>query len=405
METAVIGYPRIGEHRELKFSIEKYLKGQIDKNELLSIAKDLRKKHWVAQDNQKVDFISSNDFSFYDNVLDTAYLFNIIPARYQTLQLDPLDQYFAMARGYQGNQGDVKALAMKKWFNTNYHYLVPEVDDDVEIKLNGNKIFDEFQEAKDLGIITKPVIVGPYTLIKLLRFTGSLTYNDILAVIVAMYIEVICKLEDLQASWVEFDEPALVFDMSDQDIILFKNIYTQILDNKKSVKILLQTYFGDIRDCYQTVMDLDFDGVGLDFIEGKQTLSLLNKYGFDDQKVLFAGVVNGKNIWKNDYQKTVALIDNIKESATNIVLNTSCSLLHVPYTVEQEKQLDPTYKNNLAFAKEKLKELFQLKVIMKIGVGHSYYKDNVAFFNEDNHRSNPVVQKRIKALSEDDFIR
>lgn len=405
METAVIGYPRIGEHRELKFSIEKYLKGQIDKDELLLIATDLRKKHWIDQDNQKVDFISSNDFSFYDNLLDTAYLFNIIPTRYQTLQLDPLDQYFAMARGYQGEQGDVKALAMKKWFNTNYHYLVPEVEDDIEIKLNGTKIFDEFQEAKDLGIITKPVIVGPYTLIKLLRFTGSLTYNDILASIISNYIEVVSKLGDLQALWVEFDEPALVFDMSDQDIILFKNIYEQILGHKNTVKILLQTYFGDIRDCYQTVMDLDFDGVGLDFVEGKQTLNLLDKYGFDNQKVLFAGVVNGKNVWKNEYQKTVTLIDRIKKSASTIVLNTSCSLLHVPYTIEQEKQLISKYKNNFAFAKEKLKELFQLKVIMKIGVEHSYYKDNVAFFNEDNHRSNPAVQKRIKALSDNDFIR
>ena len=137
MKTAVIGYPRIGSKRELKFAIEKYLKGQIEQSELITKAKALRKINWLDQDNQKIDFISSNDFSFYDNVLDIAYLLNIIPKRYQSLDLDSLDKYFAMARGYQGKAGDVKALAMKKWFNTNYHYLVPEVEDDVQIELNG----------------------------------------------------------------------------------------------------------------------------------------------------------------------------------------------------------------------------------------------------------------------------
>lgn len=228
MKTAVIGYPRIGSNRELKFATERYLKGQIEQSELLQIAQNLRKEHWVEQDNQKIDYISSNDFSFYDNVLDTAYLLNIIPKRYQELQLNSLDQYFAMARGYQGENGDVKALAMKKWFNTNYHYLVPEVDDQVEISLNGTKIFDEFQEALDLGIKTKPVIVGPYTLMKLLRFTGTLTYQDILDDLINGYLEVIKKLRDLGASWIEVDEPALVFDLSDKDIILFKEIYTKI---------------------------------------------------------------------------------------------------------------------------------------------------------------------------------
>ena len=250
MKTAVIGYPRIGSKRELKFAIEKYLKGQIEQSELITKAKALRKINWLDQDNQKIDFISSNDFSFYDNVLDTAYLLNIIPKRYQSLDLDPLDKYFAMARGYQGKAGDVKALAMKKWFNTNYHYLVPEVEDDVQIELNGTKIFDEYQEAKDLNINTKPVIIGPYTLIKLLRFTGTLTIQDIVDDVIRVYVEIITKFNDLNAQWFEFDEPALVLDMDEADIGLFKNIYTKILKEKGAIKVLLQTYFGDIRDCY-----------------------------------------------------------------------------------------------------------------------------------------------------------
>lgn len=402
MKTAVIGYPRIGLNRELKIIVEKYLNGQINQTSLLNQTKELRRRHWLDQDNQKIDFISSNDFSLYDNVLDTAVLLNIIPARYQNLNLTPLDKYFAMARGYQGKLGDVKALAMKKWFNTNYHYLVPEIDDNVQIKLNGTKIFDEFIESKELNIITKPVIIGPYTLIKISRFIDSGIYDDVIEKIIKVYIQIIKRFSNLEADWFEFDEPALVLDMTKQDIILFKKIYTKILDQKGNLKILLQTYFGDLRDCYQDVVTLNFDGIGLDFIEGKQTLSLLKKYGFDDNKVLFAGVINGKNIWKDNYKKTIKLLDQIKKVADNVVISTSCSLLHVPYTIESESI---KHKKYLAFAKEKLVELFQLKVISKLGTKHSYYTDNVTIFNETNNRTNKLVQKRLSLLKESDFIR
>lgn len=402
MKTAVIGYPRIGLNRELKIIVEKYLNGQIDQTSLLNQTKELRRRHWLDQDNQKIDFISSNDFSLYDNVLDTAVLLNIIPVRYQNLDITPLDKYFAMARGYQGTLGDVKALAMKKWFNTNYHYLVPEIDENVQIKLNGTKIFDEFIESKELNIMTKPVIIGPYTLIKLSRFTESVIYDDVIEKIIKVYIQIINKFSDLKANWFEFDEPALALDMDEQDIILFKKIYTKILKQKGNLKILLQTYFGDLRDCYQDVIALNFDGIGLDFIEGKQTLSLLKKYGFDDNKVLFAGVINGKNIWKDDYKKTIKLLDEIKKVVDNVVISTSCSLLHVPYTIESESI---EHKKYLAFAKEKLVELFQLKVISKLGTKHSYYTDNVTIFNETSNRTNKMVQKRISLLKESDFIR
>lgn len=405
METAVIGYPRIGLNRELKFSIEKYIKGEINQNILLNQAKELRRKHWLDQDNQKIDFISSNDFSLYDNVLDTAFLLNIIPKRYQNLSLDSLDTYFAMARGYQGEQGDVKALAMKKWFNTNYHYLVPEIDDHVQIKLNGRKIFDEFIEAKQQNIKTKPVIIGPYTLIKLSHFIKPISYSDIIEKIIQVYIQIIEKFNNLNAEWFEFDEPALGLDMDDQDIILLKEIYTRILNKKGMLKILLQTYFGDLRDCYNEVMTLDFDGIGLDFIEGKQTLSLLKTYGFNKNKVLFAGVINGKNIWKDDYSKTVKLLDEVKKITSNMVISTSCSLLHVPYTIENEPKIDREHKRYFAFAKEKLIELFQLKVISKLGTKHSYYTDNTAVFNKTNNRTNKAVQERLARLKESDFVR
>ena len=172
MKTSVVGYPRVGAFRELKFNTEKYFKGIIPIEELQITAYNLRKSHWESQKENKVDFIPSNDFSFYDNMLDTAALLNVVPKRYKSLQFDALDEYFAMARGYQGEDGDVKALAMKKWFNTNYHYMVPEIEDDTKISLVGTKPFNEFLEAEKQGIKTKPVIIGAFTFLKLARFTG-----------------------------------------------------------------------------------------------------------------------------------------------------------------------------------------------------------------------------------------
>ena len=171
MKTAVIGFPRIGANRELKFASEKFFKKEIDEKELDKAAEDIKKGNYAWQLENEITFISSNDFSYYDNVLDTAVLFNIIPARYRNLGLSDKETYFALARGYQGEKGDVKALAMKKWFNTNYHYIVPEIEDDTDIKLVGTKPFDEYKEAKRNGVDSKPVVTGPFTFIKLAKYT------------------------------------------------------------------------------------------------------------------------------------------------------------------------------------------------------------------------------------------
>lgn len=271
MKTSVIGYPRIGSLRELKFASEKYFRKEIGAEELLQTAAELRKQHWTSQKNAGVHFISSNDFSFYDMVLDTAVLLGIVPKRYRELKLSGLDTYFALARGYQGESGDVKALAMKKWFNTNYHYIVPELEDDTEISLSGTKPWDEYEEAKALGIETKPVIIGAYTILKLTRYTGKKTAGDFVDDIVTVYQDIVKKCKNDQIAWVQFDEPALVQDMSLEDIALFHRIYDKILADKGSCKILLQTYFGDVRDIYQELIRMPFDGIGLDFLEGKET--------------------------------------------------------------------------------------------------------------------------------------
>ncbi|MGN0145307.1 MAG: 5-methyltetrahydropteroyltriglutamate--homocysteine S-methyltransferase, partial [Clostridium sp.] len=407
MKNTIIGYPRVGKLRELKFWTEKYFKKELSLEELLNNSKKLRKEQWNLHKEQGIDLIPSNDFSFYDGVLDTAVLLNVIPNEYKNLKLDELDTYFAMARGYQGEKGDVKALAMKKWFNTNYHYIVPEVYDDTEIKLAGNKPFEQYLEADKLGIKTKPVITGPFTFLKLAKFKGRKNAGDYVNQIIEAYSEILKKFNKLGAEFVQFDEPILVTDLTKDDIRLFQSIYETVLKHKNSVKVILQTYFGDVRDCYKEVVNLDFDGIGLDFIEGKKTLELVKQYGFPKGKTLFAGVVNGKNIWKCNYKKALDLINAIKEYADNIVINTSCSLLHVPYTLENETKLSDDIKKHFAFAKEKLKELSELSTLAEekdLNKNDAFIK-NQEVFNGEKLFEDKDVQEAVKNLKACDFIR
>ena len=403
MKTSVIGYPRIGKDRELKFASEKFFRGEISEAELRDVAKSIRREDLLKQKEAGITFISSNDFSFYDNVLDTAFLFGIVPQRYKDLGLTDLGTYFAMARGYQGDKGSVKALAMKKWFNTNYHYLVPEIDDDTVISLTGSKPVDEFVEAKESGVTTKTAIVGPFTFLKLARFTGAKRIADVSATLTAEYIKLVSALADKGASFIEFDEPYLVRDLTAEDISLFKQIYSEILANKKSVKVLLQTYFGDIRDIYSEVIALDFDAIGLDFIEGRKTLELVGS-GFPSDKTLFAGVVNGKNIWRNNYKTSLDILKNI--NASDVVVSTSCSLLHVPYTLDSETKLADEYKKHFAFAEEKLAELGEIAGLAgKDYEGEEAFKKNQALFEGRVDSEDKEVQARVAAITDADYVR
>lgn len=407
MQTSVIGFPRIGTLRELKFASEKYFRKEIEADELLETAENLRKTHWNTQKNAGIDYISSNDFSFYDMVLDTAVLLGIVPKRYKELNISELETYFAMARGYQGVSGDVKALAMKKWFNTNYHYIVPEVEDDTVIQLSGNKLWDEYAEAKAFGIETKPVVIGAYTMLKLCRYTGEKTAKDYVEDIVKAYQDLIQRCEEHQIAWVQFDEPALVQDMEKEDIELFHKIYDAVLACKKRCNILLQTYFGDVRDIYQDFIQMPFNGIGLDFIEGKETINLIEKYGFPQDKVLFAGLVNGKNIWKNHFDKTLKTLSVLKDKNIKMVLSTSCSLIHVPYTLKHEDKLSQEYLSHFAFAEEKLAELKELSALAD---AEDYrletaYKDNQKLFAEKRNCENEDVKQRLSNVTESDYIR
>ena len=401
MTTSIIGFPRIGEHRELKFATEKYFRKEISAEELQATAKELRAKHWRLAQEGGVDQIPSNDFSLYDTFLDTAVLFNIVPEQVQAIDLSELDKYFALARGYQGEKGDVRALPMKKWFNTNYHYIVPKFEAGTQVKLAGHKLFDEFQEAKDLGIHTRPVLVGPFTLLRLAEYAEGVNPVQFIEPLVAAYKEVFRRLADLGATDIQLDEPALVKDISELELTLFDKLYQGLLADKAGLSVLLQTYFGDVRDVYSHLVQLPVEAIGLDFLEGRKTLELVKEHGFPADKVLYAGVVNGKNIWRNDYAKTLALLEEIP--AQNVVLSTSCSLLHVPFTTANE-EFAPEILAHFAFAAEKLDELRELDAI-RAGQGDEFLAANKALFAAERTVRNAELATQLAGLDDAAFTR
>ena len=403
MKYTIIGFPRIGEKRELKKNTELYWKQEITKDEYINRVNSQLKKQLEIESSYNLSSIPVLDYSLYDLVLDTIYTIGAIPKRYLDLKLDDLDTYFALGRGYQDINGDVKALTMKKWFNTNYHYLVPELDDNTSFKLNNKYLNDKLSNSDIKN--KRPVIIGPFTFLKLAKFKGNKKINDFKNDIIKVYNEYLNEISKSHDGWIQIDEPYLVKDLDNNDIKLFKEIYNSIL-NKKSNKILLQTYFGDVRDNYNDLIGLPFDGVGLDFIEGYESLSLIKKYGFPKEKTLFAGVVNGKNVWKCDYKKTLDLINEIKKYTINIIITTSCSLLHVPYTVKNETKLDKNILKSFSFAYEKLNELKELSYLVDIDYKNDkLFIENQEIFKSLSHNRDINVVNRVNALKESDFIR
>ena len=399
MTATIVGFPRIGENRELKFITEKYFKHEATEEELKERAKALRQHDRKLLLDSGLTNFTSNHFSFYDQMLDAAFLFNVIPENIAELDLSDLDKYFALARGYQGEKGDVKAWPMKKWFNTNYHYIVPQFTADTDVKLAGTKIFDEFVEAKEDGTITRPVLVGPFTLLQLSEFHGCVK-EDFVGAFIEAYARIFKQLEDLGANWIQLDEPSLVKDLDERELALFKALYEPLLLQKGKLKVLAQTYFGDVRDAYDVLLKLPFDGIGLDFVEGRKTLELVER-GFDDGKVLFAGVVNGKNIWRNNYQKTLDLLKKL--NVKNLVLTTSCSLLHVPYTVASE-ELEEDVTKHFSFAEEKVRELVELDALLK-NQSPEFLRKNAELFEKPRVLENAELHQKIADLKPEAFVR
>ena len=294
---------------------------------------------------------------------------------------------------------------MKKWFNTNYHYIVPELEDDTELRLRSDAFLEGYRQAKGLGITTKPVVIGPFTFLKLARCTGQKVAADFIPALLLAYTSVLEKCAESSVEWLQIDEPYLVMDLTGEDIALFHSLYESLLTAKSDVKVLLQTYFGDVRDCYEQLYALPFDGIGLDFVEGKQTAELVS--GFPEDKVLFAGLINGKNIWRCDYARVLKHLRELKTVCPKVVLSTSCSLLHVPYTVKNEPQLPTEVTQHFSFACEKLEEMRELCRLAELPdyAADPAYEANRILFQSGGLREDPEVCAQVNALTDADFTR
>ncbi|MFX4281531.1 5-methyltetrahydropteroyltriglutamate--homocysteine S-methyltransferase [Aliarcobacter butzleri] len=397
----VIGFPRIGEKRELKKVLEQYWSKQTDFNEVKYVASQLKKRHWNYQKDVKIDFIASNDFSYYDNMLDTTILLGAIPQRFQNLKDEEL--YFAMARG---NETSV-AMEMTKWFNTNYHYIVPEISKDTKFTLNSKKVIEEYKEALELGIKTKINLIGAITYLGLSKSIDNSDIFTHINSVVEVYKELLLEISKLDDEIVvEFAEPLFVKDLDTKVLSLIKPVYDALAEVSKNIKIVVTTYFEHSNEATKILVNTPIWALGLDFIHGNKNLEAL-EFIKNSNKVLIAGVIDGRNIWKSNFEDKVALLNKISNvvSKENIIVGTSCSLLHVPFTLNYEEKLDSEIKSWLAFTVEKLKELslvtkqfFDLKLSLE---DSAIIKRNV---EENKQRKisskihNKVVQDEIKNL-------
>ena len=354
--TATIGYPRIGPKRELKKVLESYWKGDVDENELQKTAKELRKNVWKVQKDNGIDLITSNDFSFYDQILDMICLLGAVPKRYKWSGNNvDLKTYFAMARGSQTKDLDVGALEMTKWFDTNYHYLVPELEKDQTFKISSNKPFDEYEEAKSFGFETKPVLIGPITFLLLSKSVDGSNTIELLDKVLPVYLEIIKKLNEIGANWIQIDEPIFVKDLDQNIISKIKNTLNKIKSAAGNSKILLATYFESIdQKIKEEIFNSNIDCVHLDLVRGKKNFEYIK----NSNKNLSLGVVNGRNIWKSDLTK---IIEQLKTIENDIIISSSCPLLHTPYDLDLETKVPEDIKRWLAFSKQKLQELNTLK--------------------------------------------
>src|SRR5450759_1119262 len=294
-----LGYPRIGKHRERKRATEGDLSGKVSAGELAEIGSTIRRANWETQQAAGIELIPSNDFSLYDQMLDTIALVAAVPDRYHwSSETVDLDTYFAMARGAQRKGLDVTAMEMTKWFDTNYHYLVPEFEPEQQFRLASTKPFAEFEEAKDLGIITKPVLIGPvsFPLLGKSRMEGF-DPLDLLDSLLPVYQQVIKTLAGLGAKWIQLDEPSFVQDRSDRDRAALVHAYEALATSRGSANLLVQTYFDHVGDSYEALASLPVQGLGLDFVRGAPNLQLMRDHGFPENKALAAGIVDGRNIW------------------------------------------------------------------------------------------------------------
>jgi len=349
----IVGFPRIGEQRELKKVLELFWAKKTDFSEVKKVASELKKRHWHYQKDAGIDYISSNDFSLYDNVLDTAIMLGAIPKRFQGLKAEEL--YFSMARGNK----DAVAMEMTKWFNTNYHYIVPELSLEDSYVLNATKILDEYKEAKVLGITTKINLIGPITFLGLSKRIDRGNTYEFFGKILPIYealLEEIAKLDDTVT--IQIDEPIFVKGVEPKVLSLIKPCYDKLCSISKNINIVVTTYFEHSNEATKVLVHTPIWGIGLDFIHGEKNIESLERIQNANKK-LIAGVVDGRNIWKIDIEQSNKILENINKTIdkNNLIISSSCSLLHTPFTLKYEETMDSEIKNWLSYAVEKLSEV------------------------------------------------
>ncbi|TDC95711.1 5-methyltetrahydropteroyltriglutamate--homocysteine S-methyltransferase [Actinomadura sp. 7K507] len=359
MSTTILGYPRIGARRELKFATEDYWAGRADAGALAKTGEELRATVWNELRDAGLDTIPSNTFSFYDQVLDTSVLVDAVPERYR--RLTGFERYFAMARGVQ----DVPPLEMTKWFDTNYHYIVPELGPDTRFRLADGaaaKPLAEYREARALGIETRPVLVGPLTYLLLAKpSTAGFRPLDLLDGLVDVYAEVLERLAGAGAAWVQLDEPALAADRTEEEIDALARAYARLGRLTSRPRLMVTTYFGTIgTGALRILAGSRVEAIGLDFVAGPGNLDVLASVGGLPRKTLVAGVVDGRNVWRADQRRAKATCASLLGLVDRLVVGTSCSLLHVPIDLDAETSLDPDVRGRLAFARQKVAEVVAL---------------------------------------------
>ena len=363
-----LGYPRIGAHRELKRAVEGYWKGDLTKDELRDSAQALRESHWATQQELGLDVVPSNDFSYYDQVLDACAMVGAVPERFpwDGTEVD-LDTYFAMARGLQekdleGEESGVQAMEMTKWFDTNYHYIVPEFSHDTTFSLSSTKVIDEYEEAKAQGVDTRPVVIGPVSFLLLGKTQADdLDALDLLDDLLPVYAEVLQELADAGCEAVQLDEPNLVLDLSDAERAALDQAYEALAD-AADIELHVATYFGGLEDNLPTALDLPIDVLHLDLTRGEEQLDEALDHGVPDDLALSLGVIDGRNVWRADLDALLGTVETAIDAlgTDRVLVGPSCSLLHVPVDLDTEPGLSDEMKTWFAFATQKIEEIVAL---------------------------------------------
>lgn len=399
MLTQNLGYPRIGSQRQLKKACEQYWAGKITLGELKEIARKIKEANWQTQLDAGIDLIPCNDFSFYDHVLDTSLMLGVIPRRYTPLLSkvtanNEYDLYFAMARGYQKDGLDITAMEMTKWLDTNYHYIVPEFTANQAFSLFNENVFGEYISAKKmLGQKAKPVLVGPVSYLLLGKEKeDGFERVDLIKKLVPVYIEIINRLKQLGAEWIQLDEPCLALDLSKKEKEAFEFAYRAIANRVSGVKLLVATYFEALLDNTQLAVDLPVAALHIDLVRAPEQLDEVLTLSPDNLQ-LSLGVVDGRNVWKNDYERSLNLINKAIEKlgTDRIIIAPSCSLLHSPIDLDGETSIEPEIKNWMAFAKQKLNEFCELKRIVE-GNKELLEANKIAI---ESRRASQKVHKRV----------